>query len=64
MHDDRLTRLAEAGVPVARLTHAQREVIEGLNETELNVLTGVAHRIGNLAGDVEGQEGGPIIFIF
>lgn len=56
MRDNSLTRLAEAGVPVSQLTHAQREVVLGLTEAELGVLTGVLRRIGSVAVDVEGQD--------
>jgi hypothetical protein len=56
VHDDRLTRLAEAGVSVGQLTHAQREVLLRLTEAELGVLTGVLHRVGSVAADVEGQD--------
>jgi hypothetical protein len=56
MHADSLTRLAGAGVPVGQLTHAQLEVLQGLTETELGVLTGVLHRIGSITPDVEGQD--------
>lgn len=56
MCHDRLTRLAEAGVPVYQVTSAQRAVLLGLTEAEFGVLVAVMARIGSANSDVEGQD--------
>jgi hypothetical protein len=56
VRDDSLTSLAEAGVPVSQLNRAQREVVLGLTEEELGLLTRVVRRLGGVAPDVEGQD--------
>lgn len=56
MRDNTLIRLAQAGVSVHHLTHAQQEVVLGLSEAEFGVLTGILRLMSSVAGDVEGQD--------